>query len=278
LLAEQLRALGWAVEVGFRVSARRPWRACALPLPPCNTAWSYCCTYRCAYLGTRTAACSPSIARRPHCLAVWLHVQLHVLQLRGLLTWPASTETHPACCRRVVLQVPGRVYITQELPKGPTGKVQRRFMAAAFCSPSGGAAAGLQRSSTASHDARCGCAGGCAGRGACADGAAIRHADEARGGNCCGCAGGCACGCQGRAGGTAGAQLARAPTAGGGAAGPESGLKDGYAAAARALADAGVRYMFGACWRCGSWRLGFRFRMNRTPCQCCWGSWGAGSA
>lgn len=40
------------------------------------------------------------------------------------------------------MQVPTRVFVADELPKGPTGKIQRRFMADAFMKPEGEKAAG----------------------------------------------------------------------------------------------------------------------------------------
>ena len=53
---------------------------------------------------------------------------------------------HPAAATAPApppLQVPTRVFVTEELPKGPTGKIQRRFMADAFMKqPEGEKAAG----------------------------------------------------------------------------------------------------------------------------------------
>jgi acyl-coenzyme A synthetase/AMP-(fatty) acid ligase len=40
-----------------------------------------------------------------------------------------------------LVQVPTRVFVADELPKGPTGKIQRRFMADAFMKPEGEKAA-----------------------------------------------------------------------------------------------------------------------------------------
>ena len=49
-------------------------------------------------------------------------------------------------------QVPTRIFITEALPKGPTGKVQRRFMVDAFINKKqegGGNKGGVQKNGTA---------------------------------------------------------------------------------------------------------------------------------
>ncbi len=47
-----------------------------------------------------------------------------------------------------MLQVPTQVFITDALPKGPTGKIQRRFMADAFIKKDNGSSGGLSRAKT----------------------------------------------------------------------------------------------------------------------------------
>ena len=61
-----------------------------------------------------------------------------------------AAMTEPNCH---VLQVPTRIFITEALPKGPTGKVQRRFMVDAFINKKkqgeGDNKGGVQKNATA---------------------------------------------------------------------------------------------------------------------------------
>jgi acyl-coenzyme A synthetase/AMP-(fatty) acid ligase len=69
------------------------------------------------------AAADPKYGEEVHA-AVVLQADVTVEQL----------QSH---CRAVLadFKVPKVIHLVRELPKGPTGKVQRRFVAAAFASP-----------------------------------------------------------------------------------------------------------------------------------------------
>jgi hypothetical protein len=99
----------------------------------------------------------------PLCLKT--HTHAHQQLPAATLECVTTAHTHQLAPAWWPLQVPGQIFITQQLPKGPTGKIQRRFMAQAFCKP--GAAKGSGGVARQPTSAAAGPSGS-----ACADGSA----------------------------------------------------------------------------------------------------------